>query len=788
MKKRIFLVFIFAALALGGCVKKADIPIKGNVITEGIKEDVSLKPGENIPVSRAVAAKMLALAFSTTEEISNMDKEISFSDVDEKSWYYPYINRVCFLGLMRGTDEGFLPDEPLNLKQVQIILEGISNKKIEANKANDDKPVSFNLWTELFHETLGERLDQLGLKVEDTAVFCTAETGKMPPWSVATDKGVLKCSGYATDAYTDKTIKIIRKENEIVGILSVEKEYAQFNNAYIKSNGDGSVEVFFESGERTFKYSDDIDIPIADVKISNGEIVEVSTAESGFRDIVKLIDNEKLSSEKYGDLNLSGEFRVYDVNDGKAVSKGKAALICGSDIGKIYTKGGVACGAVIDSKAEPKNLRVVIGTTDFSGYVHQEVGLRGDKGLAVKWGAEAIEINELNFPEDDSKYFGETNRIYVEPIKGGTTEITTIERNWQGAAPKYDGVIEIEKNKNGYVIVNEIDMETYLTAVVPSEMPTSYGLEAAKVQAICARSYAYNQFFGNKYHQYGANIDDSVMSQVYNNIPPNDISKKAVKLTEGMYLGHNGEIISANFFSTSCGAFANSGDVWSKGNMFPAESKEYLKAHSVNNKDLSNEESMREFLSSDEAGYDSWNEWSRWSVTMSQTDLSFAIETNLGKAYAASPHLVKTLQEDWEFKSRPIEPLGRIRDIKVLKRGEGGNIMGLKIEGEKNTVLLRTEYIIRTVIRPEGSWDSHVATVLKNGREVSNYSLMPSAYFVMNTEKDEEGFIKSITFLGGGNGHGVGMSQNGVKQMVDEGKDYTEILDYYYEGTEILTK
>ncbi len=42
-----------------------------------------------------------------------------------------------------------------------------------------------------------------------------------------------------------------------------------------------------------------------------------------------------------------------------------------------------------------------------------------------------------------------------------------------------------------------------------------------------------------------------------------------------------------------------------------------------------------------------------------------------------------------------------------------------------------------------------------------------------------------ILFRGGGNGHGVGMSQNGVKGMVDLGSDYKSILKHYYEGTEV---
>ena len=53
----------------------------------------------------------------------------------------------------------------------------------------------------------------------------------------------------------------------------------------------------------------------------------------------------------------------------------------------------------------------------------------------------------------------------------------------------YTGTIELRKYPEGYAVVNELPIEQYLCAVVPSEMPVSYELEALKAQAVCARSY-----------------------------------------------------------------------------------------------------------------------------------------------------------------------------------------------------------------------------------------------------------------------------------------------------------
>ena len=57
----------------------------------------------------------------------------------------------------------------------------------------------------------------------------------------------------------------------------------------------------------------------------------------------------------------------------------------------------------------------------------------------------------------------------------------------------YAGTIEVRSTENGYTVVNELPLEEYLYAVVPSEMPSSFSPEALKTQAVCARSYAYMQ-------------------------------------------------------------------------------------------------------------------------------------------------------------------------------------------------------------------------------------------------------------------------------------------------------
>ena len=62
---------------------------------------------------------------------------------------------------------------------------------------------------------------------------------------------------------------------------------------------------------------------------------------------------------------------------------------------------------------------------------------------------------------------------------------------------------------------------------------------------------------------------------------------------------------------------------------------------------------------------------------------------------------------------------------------------------------------------------------------VNGASLLPSAFFTI--AKDGENYI----IKGGGYGHGIGMSQNGANEMAKAGKNYEEILTFFYPGTKV---
>lgn len=85
-------------------------------------------------------------------------------------------------------------------------------------------------------------------------------------------------------------------------------------------------------------------------------------------------------------------------------------------------------------------------------------------------------------------------------------------------------------------------LEEYLKGVVPSEMPSSWPMEALKAQAIVARSYAIVYYLARGY------ICTTTACQVYSSTRYPTTSA-AVDATSGQVITYNGNIVSTHYFS-----------------------------------------------------------------------------------------------------------------------------------------------------------------------------------------------------------------------------------------------
>jgi stage II sporulation protein D len=105
-----------------------------------------------------------------------------------------------------------------------------------------------------------------------------------------------------------------------------------------------------------------------------------------------------------------------------------------------------------------------------------------------------------------------------------------------------------------------------------------------------------------------------------------------------------------------------------------------------------------------------------------------------------------------EKEALPVLAEGSIPLLEVLERSASGRNLLLKI-GESGR--------------------------LYSGSEVRELLGLPSTYFQWRVERGK------IIFSTRGYGHGVGMCQYGSDGLAKEGKDFIEILKYYYRGIEV---
>ena len=125
-----------------------------------------------------------------------------------------------------------------------------------------------------------------------------------------------------------------------------------------------------------------------------------------------------------------------------------------------------------------------------------------------------------------------------------------------------------------------------------------------------------------------------------------------------------------------------------------------------------------------------------------------------------------------------MEDIGRIKDITIKERGEGGNVMSLEIVGEKETVLALNDNITKKIFS--------ISSIVDNYNQiVQDIKYLPSNYYIFDKTYDNNGYLKKITFYGGGFGHGVGLSINGADSMTKNKANFKEILEKYYTNIEI---
>ncbi len=376
---------------------------------------------------------------------------------------------------------------------------------------------------------------------------------------------------------------------------------------------------------------------------------------------------------------------------------------------------------------QPK-IQVLLMTNGYESYYHTEIIVQAQGNYEIQGNLTGILKNgeTMKLQRESPEFSGSSVKLLPENPEN-RLKVLSLTRG-QGN-PAYRGSLTVYEDENGLRMVNELPLEQYLCAVVPSEMPSSYPKEALKAQAVCARTYAVVQMQAQKRKDLGAQVDDSVSFQVYGNSQEAESSNEAVKATEGKILLNQGMPITAYYFSTSHGK-TSTDEVWEA-----SAPSAYLKSVACT--------------------YDASEPWFQW-----QTEIS--------------------MEKLLENAKNMYEEISKVQGLEIKETGEGDAVLNLALQTDQGMREIRSEYDIRSLLAPSGN-----PVIRQDGSSVKGGTLLPSAYFTLEESRGGDGNLQGYKIVGGGYGHGVGMSQNGAKGMAQAGKSYQEILSYFYQEVEL---
>jgi stage II sporulation protein D len=320
----------------------------------------------------------------------------------------------------------------------------------------------------------------------------------------------------------------------------------------------------------------------------------------------------------------------------------------------------------------------------------------------------------------------------------------------------YQGGLHIKIDENSELAgFNQVSLELYLKGVLASEIGEQNTLEFIKAMAIIIRSQVFANY-GQKHFDEPYDFCSSGHCLRYYGIKPqSDFIAEAINQTSGLLL-ENQKTVYPALFSYSCGGHTDTYDInniASDGHKANAkfdccESRQF-------NYNLTNEDDVEQWIMLQPEVY--CKETNEASII----DPKLATSSFRWEVFYTRLELEKILNE------KTGENPGIIYEIIPLSRGVSGRIKDIEILGSLKNVRVVGELNIRSALSD---------------------SLLQSSCFIVKPELGEDGIPLSFTFIGAGNGHGIGLCKVGAAKMASENKNMENILNHYYQESNIQKK
>jgi SpoIID/LytB domain protein len=314
----------------------------------------------------------------------------------------------------------------------------------------------------------------------------------------------------------------------------------------------------------------------------------------------------------------------------------------------------------------------------------------------------------------------------------------------------YSGTLRLQPNAHqSFTIVNNVPLETYVRGVVPHEIGYNAPYAAVQAQTILARTYALASLHRFKVDEYELCAD--TQCQVYRGLEDTtEVADRAIADTRGLVLTYNNRAIDALYSSTTGGITANYNDIWD------GTPRPYLqsvldiinRSEDQRSANIADDKNLKAFLDRQEEFNESGWKALRWQKAGSLDELQISLKKFL------------------RFSGDITTNFNAIKQLKVVKRASSGRVLEMEVTTDTGNIFVKKDEIIDAFDPPDSTF----------------FRLEP---IYNEKEKGKEKLLTGYTFIGGGLGHGVGMSQTGSYKLARNGWTYDRILNFYYTGAKI---
>lgn len=627
-------------------------------------------------------------------------------------------------------------------------------------------------WNTVYEELL-DLLDETGqIQVVDDVVLKRKED------ELTTTSGTYQFAIDGIEIEPMTAMGFYIKGDKIIGICEIKSKSFTIPNVFISKVKGERIEFILDN--EFYEISLPMEEPnqilhhVCDLNWQNGMVTRVQIKEDTIKGNLIAVKESTIEIEGYGELKRSLKLPVYKTY-GTLEEKDLSDIVIANMKVEYVVAGDSVEAILLTEPPQISRIRILL-LADDNGIYRDEVCILANGTYRITANGQSVEqsLNTVLRAED----------LFADGIKSGiqivpceeATEFFLCDASGNPISKGYQGSFELHKYEEGYTVVNELPIEQYLTAVVPSEMPDDYEAEALKAQAVCARSYAYIQLERGDYAAFGAHVDDSTNYQVYNKQDRDEKTTNAVLDTAGKVISYAGKTAEAYYFSTSAGTTGN-GEAW---NLTADPKYAYLKSTLVKEEgediDLSTEEAFRQFImGANDTYYESSRPYFRWKAVgdYESEETQKRMQSVISTRKERTPENILF----YNLKKEPTENMkkfGNLERISVSKRSTDGIILQLLLEYKKGMVVVENEYNIRAILGA-----GIVDLTLADGSQKET-TLLPSAYTTVIPVENG-----TYSMYGGGYGHGIGMSQNGAQAMAEQGKSCEEILQFFYQNIEI---